>query len=1122
MTLVELKRNIYNDLLRWKQRDSGKVLELKGARQTGKTFILDKFAKEYYKIYIYINMAQLSGEQFLACIEQASAWKPGEPRIEKALHEAFRLFDSRFEDNKDTIIVIDEIQESAKVYSRIREFSREFLCHFIVAGSYLGKTLEKGYFLSAGDTENLMLNTLSFEEFIAAFGKRELYNGVDLLGSSNPLQYDELKEYYKIYCEIGGYPDVINCYMETQDMQECKKVLTQIIGTFIEESTRVLGGIQEMILLEQIFPAIAQLSVREKKEYGNLITELSRIIYNGKSNRTTRRSISAVIDWLCCSDIIGYCGKANECDPVQRDAAQAIIEHNIYGLDIDERAYQLAYFALMMKARQYDRRFLTREIAPQVYCPKGYTEGLEFGSLLNVESLEPKPKEPEELTIFNLEWEKDINNWNFRRLLNQKYDVVITNPPYMGSSGMNAKLSDYVKKNYPDSKSDLFAVFIERCLQMAKKDSYTAMITQHAFMFLSSYEKLRGKLLHTDFINMAHLGARAFEEIGGEVVQTTSFVMRKSNIKDYKATFARLVDYNNQQEKEKEKAFLAKNNLHTAEQESFSKIPGSPIAYWVSEKMLRSFENNLLNDVAYPKQGFATGNNDNFLRLWYETEFNNIILDCSSIDESKYADQKWYPCNKGGSFRRWYGNYNFIANWKNDGYEMKDFKGSVIRNPQFYYKEGMTWSTISSGKLSMRYSPKGFVFETKGSVCFPQNYNNLNYLLGLLNSHIVEKLLLVLSPTLDYHEGPLGKVPVIINSHLKPDIENIVEQNISLSKTDWDSFETSWDFKAHPFIKFRQSNALWGDPTTKDFRNNGSIQLSYKAWETFTEIQFSKLKANEEELNRIFIDIYGLQDELTPEVEDKDVTVRKADLIRDIKSFVSYAVGCMFGRYSLDVDGLAYAGGDWDDSKYSTFIPDADNCIPVTDEEYFEDDIVGLFVAFVKKVYGVETLEENLEFIAKALGNKGNTPREIIRNYFVKDFYKDHVKIYQKRPIYWLYDSGKQDGFKALVYMHRYDANTTGLVRVDYLHKTQKIYMSEIDRMQDEIENGKTSADIAKAEKRKEKLIKQLKETKEYDEKIAHLALSRIAIDLDDGVKVNYEKVQTAQDGKKLDILGKI
>jgi len=329
MTLVELKRNIYNDLLRWKQRDSGKVLELKGARQTGKTFILDKFAKENYKIYIYINMAQLSGEQFLACMEQASAWKPGEPRIEKALYEAFRLFDSRFEDNKDTIIVIDEIQESAKVYSRIREFSREFLCHFTVAGSYLGKTLEKGYFLSAGDTENLKLNTLSFEEFVAAFGKRELYYGVDLLGSSNPLQYDELKEYYKIYCEIGGYPDVINCYMETQDTQECKKVLTQIIGTFIEESTRVLGGIQEMILLEQIFPAIAQLSVREKKAHGDIITELSRIIYNGKSNRTMRKSISAVIDRLYCSDIIGYCGKANECDPVN-----VFLHNHFYFMDV--------------------------------------------------------------------------------------------------------------------------------------------------------------------------------------------------------------------------------------------------------------------------------------------------------------------------------------------------------------------------------------------------------------------------------------------------------------------------------------------------------------------------------------------------------------------------------------------------------------------------------------------------------------------------------------------------------------------------------------------------------------------------------------------------------------------
>jgi len=300
------------------------------------------------------------------------------------------------------------------------------------------------------------------------------------------------------------------------------------------------------------------------------------------------------------------------------------------------------------------------------------------------------------------------------------------------------------------------------------------------------------------------------------------------------------------------------------------------------------------------------------------------------------------------------------------------------------------------------------------------------------------------------------------------------------------------------------------------------IESAFNIWNDFAENQFNQIKTNEEELNHIFIDIYGLQDELSPVVADKDVTIRKADMQRDIKSLLSYAVGCMFGRYSLDKEGLMFAGGDWDSSKYITFIPDKDNCIPITDEEYFEDDIVGLFVTFVKKVYGSETLEDNLDFIAKALGNKGNTSREIIRNYFIKDFYKDHVKTYQKRPIYWLYDSGKQGGFKALIYMHRYNADTTGIVRVDYLHKMQRIYMSEIDRMQDMADNSNNTREVVQAEKRKEKLIKQLKETKEYDEKIAHLALSRIAIDLDDGVKVNYEKIQTGTDGKKYPILAKI
>lgn len=795
----------------------------------------------------------------------------------------------------------------------------------------------------------------------------------------------------------------------------------------------------------------------------------------------------------------------------ERDAAQSIVENNIYGLDIDERAYQLAYFAIMMKARKYDRRFLTRGIAPRVYCPKGYADGEEYGSLLNVDNLEPKPQEPEELTIFNLDWEKHINTWNFRRLLNQKYDVVVTNPPYMGSKGMSAKLSDYVQKNYPDSKSDLFAVFIERCLQMTKSNGYTAMITQHAFMFLSSYEKLRGKLLHTDFINMAHLGARAFEEIGGEVVQTTSFVMRKSHTKDYKGTYARLVDYNSQQGKEN--AFLAKNDLHTAQQENFSKIPGSPIAYWVSENFIRAFENGTrLDKVAEIVTGISTGDNNTYLRTWNEIDFCKIAIYESCVSNIDFATQKWIPYNKGGEARKWYGNNDYVVKWS----ESKHFHRPRPTFSHLYLQEGITWSFVTSGMFSARYYPNGFLWDVAGSPCVIKNKDLMLYTLGFLSTKIANSILKMINPTINCQVDDIQRTPMLIDNNNVIFAGSIANKNISLSKTDWDSFETSWDFKKHPLVqgvfKLNLENSL----------AEKYIEASYMNWEKECNERFNTLKANEEELNRIFIDIYGLQDELTPEVEDKDVTVRKADLSRDIKSFVSYAVGCMFGRYSLDVDGLAYAGGDWDVSKYKTFIPDTDNVIPITDEEYFADDIVGLFVAFVKKVYGEDTLEENLDFIAKALGNKGDTSREVIRNYFVKDFYKDHVKTYQKRPIYWLYDSGKQDGFKALIYMHRYNSDTTGKVRVDYLHKMQRTYMSEIDRMQDMIDNSNNPREVAQSEKRKEKLIKQLKETKDYDEKIAHLALSRIAIDLDDGVKVNYDKVQTAQDGKMLNVLGKI
>ena len=536
-----------------------------------------------------------------------------------------------------------------------------------------------------------------------------------------------------------------------------------------------------------------------------------------------------------------------------------------------------------------------------------------------------------------------------------------------------------------------------------------------------------------------------------------------------------------------------------------------PFAFWASERIRKAFkECDCIGKIAPPKQGLATADNDRFLRKWYEIDNDSIGFDYSCCTEALESKKKWFPYNKGGAFRRWYGNREYVVNWENDGYEIKNFrdeKGKLRSRPQnlqYYFKPSITWSDITSASFSGRYSEKGFIFDIKGSSGFPDE-KILPYVLGFLNSSVSQKCIKILNPTITTQVGDMARIPVILDEEKRTEIIERVSFCIDTSKNDWNSFETSWDFKKHPLVSY----------------STNKTSTSFELWSKECDERFKQLKANEEELNRIFIDIYGLQDELTPEVEDKDVTVRKADLQRDIKSLLSYAVGCMFGRYSLDTECIAYAGGEWNNSKYDTFIPDADNCIPITDEEYFEDDIVGLFCAWLKKVYGEDTLEENLDFIANALGNKGKTSREVIRNYFLTDFIKDHIKTYQKRPIYWLFDSGKQNGFKALVYMHRWNADTIGNVRVEYLHRIQRVYEKEITRMQEIIDNSHDNKEISNATKRKEKLQKQIKETKDYDAKIAHLALSRIDIDLDDGVKVNYEKVQTA-DGKKMQILAKI
>ena len=814
-----------------------------------------------------------------------------------------------------------------------------------------------------------------------------------------------------------------------------------------------------------------------------------------------------------------------------REAVASIVENNLYGLDIDDRAAQLAYFAVMMKARQYDRRFFNRGIQPHVYAivESNYVDKFAMDYFCNrdmkltaamdtiISELHDAKEYGSILTVTPQDWSalydrfaeitEDINMFRETALrellplvqvaeaLSQKYDAVVTNPPYLGNARFSPLLDKYVKDNYADVKTDLSMVMFKKMLSKnIKKDGFIAFITTSSWMFLSSFEKLRTFMFEYSSIeSIVDFGTELFEgKVGHNPI--VAWVNRKSHIA-HGITGIRLVDYCYSRRNEKEKEFFNEKNHHYSDQTNFSKIPGSPVAYWVSERTIDSFQKGILADIADTKQGFATGNNNHFLKFWQEVAWNTVGLNCDSRETAKESLKKWFPTNKGGSYRRWYGNNIYLANWENDGQEMRAFSGSVIRNPQYYFKQGITWSSLSSGGLSMRFSPKGFIFESKGSMCYFKNDCNLFYILALMNTKVVDSMLKILAPTLDYHEGPMSKVPVVIDLEQKDLIDERAKECIDICKLDWDSFETSWDFKHHPLL-----------------RKVPTIAEAFDQWQAECDSRFNQLKANEEELNLIFIDIYGLQEELTPEVEDKDVTVRKADLSRDIRSFISYAVGCMFGRYSLDVDGLAYAGGEWDTSRYASFAVDKDNIIPICDDEYFEDDIVGLFVEFVKNVYGANTLDENLKFIADALGGKGQ-PKDVIRNYFLNDFYSDHCKVYQKRPIYWLFDSGKKNGFKALIYMHRYQPDTIARIRTDYVHEQQARYRTAIADLEQRIANASTGERV-KLNKKLTTLQAQGTEIRTYEEKIHHLADQMISINLDDGVKKNYAIFQ--------DVLAKI
>lgn len=874
-----------------------------------------------------------------------------------------------------------------------------------------------------------------------------------------------------------------------------------------------------------------------------------------------------------------------------RDAALSIVENNLFGMDIDKRAYQLAYFAVMMKARSYNRRALTKGISNNLavveesnsidkfacnglttdseqnkigeYLVEAYRDAQEIGTLQTIEKEDYKgfvtylnniDSSAGQIDLFSTAWLNDtlpqmVQLAKQAEIMSNKYAVVCTNPPYMNK--LEGQLKKFVVDNYKAYSGDLFSVFIYRNFDYCKVDGYSAFMTPFVWMFIKTYEKLREYIISNKAItSLVQMEYSAYEEA---TVPICSFILKNSKGNEKSLCF-RLSDFKGGMEVQKQKVIEAIENkdcgyFYEADEDNCSKIPGSPIAYWLSRKSIENFETgSTLNVLAEIRQGLATSDNNRYLRLWYEVQYEGIDFEAKSTSDAKVRGYKWFPFNKGGNFRKWYGNLEYIVDYYDDGADMKanvlrkypylntpDF---VVKNTRFYFLPSITWTEISSTYFSVRYCPPCTIFSNKSNSIFANSKEEMMYLLALLCSKPADMCIKAINPTITTNVGDVAKIPVLTDRSYYNVCREAVENNIELSKNDWDSFETSWDFRKHPLI-----------------RTASSVAEVFGQWENECENRFNQLKANEEELNRIFIDIYGLQDELTPDVEDKDVTlktntayrykqkkknkksdnneyeseeiiepmeVRKKRFLHDtICELISYAVGCMFGRYSLDVEGLAYAGGQWDDSKYTTFVPDADNCIPITDEEYFEDDIVGLFCDWLKKVYGEDTLEENLDFIAKALGNKGSTSREIIRNYFLNDFIKDHIKIYQKRPIYWLFDSGKQNGFKALCYMHRWNADTIGHMRVEYLHRMQRVYDKEIERMQEIIDNSRDNKEINKATKRKEKLQKQVKETKDYDAMVAHLALSRIDIDLDDGVKINYEKVQTA-DGKKMQILAKI
>ncbi|WP_218698252.1 BREX-1 system adenine-specific DNA-methyltransferase PglX [Acinetobacter harbinensis] len=824
-----------------------------------------------------------------------------------------------------------------------------------------------------------------------------------------------------------------------------------------------------------------------------------------------------------------------------RDIPRLILENNLYGIDIDTRAAQLASFALLMKAREDDRRLfsnppklnivalqdsqperleeLNQDLASTGITQADLKELLDlfeyastFGSLIQVPATFSKklPELESKLNtalasgdIFAQQSAQELLSLiQQAKLLAKQYDAVIANPPYMGNKYLNPNLKTYLKKNYQGYEKDLFSAFMIRNLELTKKSGQLGFMSPFVWMFISSYQNLR-----THFIDQATITSLIqleYSGFDGATVPICTFTLSKSHTTDFIGSYIRLSDFKGS-ENQAPKTIEAISNpdcgwFFNAKPDDFKKIPGSPIAYWIGEKLRKNFEENpLLSSTGITRKGMSSGNNDKLVRLWSEVSESKFIAGVLSREDSVESRKKWFPYANGGGFRKWYGNIEDVINWENDGYVIQTDLHETGRvravnlNLDYIFKEGIFWSDITSASISARLLPSGSLFSSVASSLFSKDH--LKILLAFINSNVANNILKVINPTLHFNPGNISTLPIA--ESLKPDyskIEIIVNKLIYIAKSDWDSYEISWDFSQNPLIRTKQ-------PT---------LEQAFNTWQQQNADAVAEMKCLEEENNKLFIEAYGLQDELTPDVPDEQITLTRADREKDSQRLVSYALGCMMGRYSLDEPGLIYAHAgnqDFDASRYQKFPADADGIIPLTEMHWFEDDATHRIQEFLTAVWGKDTLEANMQWLAESLDKKANeTAEDTIRRYLASKFYKDHLQTYKKRPIYWLFSSGKQGAFQALVYLHRYNESTLARMRTEYVMPLISKMTAYANSLETSKETSDSAAEIKRKEKELQNLHKQQAELSTFEEKLRHYADQRITLDLDDGVKVNYGK----------------